>query len=342
VGEEWSRYPPLGGIDEMKDSYLGWLDDVLASNAAGLAIEATPGSKQAISAMVLLAVNSALRRNWSSCEEPPVVLVPNPHYGTYPPAVMYANADICFYDPAEDVVAAIEKAIRGSTSVVAAVILCNPGNPAGEVIDRHAQRKIVQLVRDAGAVLIVDECYIDLVCEPSSVSALSTLGSACNDVVVLHTLSKRSGAPGLRSGFVAGCNTLVAEYASYNRSCGVSLSLPICRVSACLWRDRENARLLRDRVDRAWDLADTVLSTLKQYRRATAGFFIWLSVDNDEVAARELWRDQSILTMPGTYLGRSDSEGQNPGSGHLRISLCLPKSELEPMLAGVSTYIRGN
>jgi aspartate/methionine/tyrosine aminotransferase len=339
---EWCRYPPLEGTAAQRAAYLGWLErrfGVTPSPAGGtIAVEPTPGSKQAVAAAIMLAVEAARARPGAPASTgTPRVILPNPFYPTYLAATAAAGAQPVFYsvggptsaDPAgpsapepaaaDDVAAALERAGERA----AAVVLCNPGNPRGEILSVATLREIWRLATAAGAALIVDECYTDLGTRATPSGFLTVAAAdarAGGPFLVLHSLSKRSGAPGLRSGFVAGDASAVAQYADFNRSCGVSSPLPVCAAAAALWSDDSHVERRREALARVWDLADEILGDRAAYRRAEAGFFLWLPVADDEEAARSLWRDAALRVMPGRYLAVEDG-GVNPGAGHLRIAL---------------------
>ena len=89
---------------------------------------------------------------------------------------------------------------------LAAIVLCNPGNPDGNVLSARALAGIADRAARDGAMLIVDECYVDLWLDNPIDTALGLVKQASLPelhLAVLHTLSKRSAAPGLRSGFLA-------------------------------------------------------------------------------------------------------------------------------------------
>jgi N-succinyldiaminopimelate aminotransferase len=325
----WSRYPPLGGTAELRDAYTGWLGRRFAVGASlrdgRVAIEPTPGTKQAVSVAIMLAAAEAAGHGAPGAPGSPAVVMPNPCYPSYYAAAAAARARPVFYRAGDtDHAAAVAAAVRAAGPPVAAVIVCNPGNPQGDIIGPAALRAIGEITRAAGAVLLADECYTDLSTGRDITGYLPVAErdhAAARSFLVLHSLSKRSGAPGLRSGFMAGDPALVGGYADYNRACGVSLPGPVCAASAALWADDLHVGLLRSALARNWEIADSLLAGLPGYRRAAAGFFCWLPVADDEWSARELWRRHAVSVMPGRYLAAADADGVNPGGGHLRIAL---------------------
>lgn len=337
AGTGWSRYPPLGGSKDLRQAYVNWLQkrfDIGSAVADGrAACEPTPGSKQSSAVAIMLAVARARRRG----HENPVVVLPDLCYPTYRAAAATAGARVLVFDPeASDPVDGVALPIAGLRSPLAAIVVCNPGNPTGRTLTQKQIEAWAHLAGAHGATLIVDECYVDLWLDDPVAGALQLLaqGAVPCPVLVLHTLSKRSGAPGLRSGFVAGDPTCVAEYAGYNRACGVSLPVPICTVSAALWRDGIHVERLRKALRETWRLTDSIMSELPGYRRPEAGFFLWLPVDDGEAVVKKLWREVAVLAMPGAYLAATDkmTGAAAAARNRLRIALIHPPATLAPAL----------
>lgn len=330
----WTRYPRLGGTTELRTAYGQWLGrrfGVQAGLAAGrIAIEPTPGTKQAVAVAIALAVAAARG------DSQPAVVLPNPFYPTYLAATEAAGARAVFY-PASDAMDAsvIAAKVAAAGGRPAAIVICNPGNPQGEVLPAPILGNLARIVAAAGAVFIVDECYTDLthgLAAPGYLAVAEDNIGRAGRYLVLHSLSKRSGAPGLRSGFAAGDPATVAAYARYNRDCGVSAALPVNEAAAALWADDAHVARARVLLARNWDLADSLLGDAPQYRRPAAGFFLWLPVSDDEAVTRTLWQRHGLRVMPGRYLGAETADGPNPGAGHLRIALVHEESLMREAL----------
>lgn len=338
----WTRYPPLGGTDELRDAYTAWLERRFGLRTAfadrRVAVEPTPGSKQAVAATITLAAAAARQDGID-----PVVVLPDPGYPTYRAATATAGARPLAYhldDPGDPT--PVATAVRAAGGRVAAIVACTPGNPRGDVLPPRTLRQLGRIAADAGAVLIVDECYVDLAVsrEPTGYLSLVERGIAGPGAfAVLHTLSKRSAAPGLRSGFVAGDPATVGTYAAHNRSCGVSTPVPVCTAAAALWGDDAHVAEHRAALARNWDVADAVLGDLPAYRRADAGFFLWLPVAGDTDTARILWRDHGLSVMPGRFLSTPDAIGVIPGRDHLRIALVHDPATLAEALSRLRSVV---
>ncbi|AZC26567.1 aminotransferase class I/II-fold pyridoxal phosphate-dependent enzyme [Pseudomonas sessilinigenes] len=342
--EDWTRYPPLAATTALREAYSHWLRrrfGIADSLGKSIAIEPTPGTKQAVATCIALAVTRARARGVAV----PVVVLPNPFYPTYVAATEAAGARALFYDLCDgqlEANLAAQLALAGDSA--ATVVLCNPGNPLGNILCADTLAAISRRAHQAQASLLVDECYMDLLwhsAPPGYLSLVEAGRVAPCPFVVLHSLSKRSAAPGLRSGFIAGDPQSIAAYAAFNRSCGVSLAWPTCAASAALWQDEAHVQQQQQALQRNWDMADDCLAQVPGYQRAEAGFFLWLAVADGEATAQRLWTEQSLRVMPGRYLCHAASDASNPGDGFVRLALVHQPSIMGEALRRLRTGLSG-
>jgi threonine-phosphate decarboxylase len=74
------------------------------------------------------------------------------------------------------------------------VFLCNPNNPTGDALPRQEMLRAAEMVREAGAVLVVDEAFVDFA--PGS----SVAAEAAEGLYVARSFTKFFAVPGLRLG----------------------------------------------------------------------------------------------------------------------------------------------
>ncbi len=130
--------------------------------------------------------------------------------------------------------------------------------------------------------------------------------------------------PGLRSGFVAGDPRLIAQFLLYRTYHGSAMPVPTQLASIAAWSDdthaAANRRLYQEKFERVVPLLAPVLDV----QRPAGAFYLWPRVGmDDELFARELFRQQHVSVLPGSYLARPQG-GTNIGSGRVRISLVPP------------------
>jgi N-succinyldiaminopimelate aminotransferase len=145
--------------------------------------------------------------------------------------------------------------------------------------------------------------------------------------VVFHSLSKRSSVPGLRSGFVAGDAAVLAKFLLYRTYHGCAMSLPVQRASIVAWNDDAHATVNRALYREKFERVLPILAPVLDVAAPDGAFYLWPQVGGDDTEfARELFAQQNVTVLPGSYLAR-DNAGQNPGRGRIRISLVAPVDE---------------
>jgi len=210
----------------------------------------------------------------------------------------------------------------------ALVYICTPANPQGAVADLDYLIHALELCRRHDAVLVIDECYAEIYRDTSPAGGLQaalalkgkSTGDAFANLLVFHSLSKRSSAPGLRSGFVAGEARLIELIGRLRSYGGASVPLPVMAASTALWNDDAHVEAVRARYNENFDIAARLLHNRHGFYRPAGGFFLWLDVGDSEAATRRLWSEAGIKVLPGLYLARGEGEA-NPGRRYIRVAL---------------------
>lgn len=320
----WGKYPPMDGTDELRNAISGWLTrryELSTAIDADTMIVPVSGTREALFMLASLVISPA-----AADELPPVILLPNPCYAVYEGAGIMAGADLCYlpatihtgYLPDLDSIPA-EILPR-----VAMMYLCSPGNPQGAVADEAYLKRAISLARQHDFVLVVDECYAEIYLGTPPTGALAVSAKHFPDfhnLLVCHSLSKRSNAAGMRSGFVAGDPVLIQEFKRLRSYAGAGMPAPIMAASSWLWSDDRHVDEIRQGYRERFDTAFEWLGHPFSWSPPAGGFFVWLPVNDSEQAALTLWQKAAIRSLPGAYLGRPDPHGFNPGAQYLRLAL---------------------
>ena len=160
-----------------------------------------------------------------------------------------------------------------------------------------------------------------------------------DNVVVFHSLSKRSSAAGLRSGFVAGDPALIGHFKHLRDYGGCQVPLPIQAAAAALWRDEAHVEENRARYRRKFDIAEAALAGRFGFYRPEGGFFLWLDVGDGEEAALRLWREAAIRVLPGGYTARAAEGRDNPGARYIRLAIVHDEATLETAFARIARVL---
>jgi N-succinyldiaminopimelate aminotransferase len=216
------------------------------------------------------------------------------------------------------------------------VILNYPNNPTSATITKIELVKWVKKAIEFDFVLINDECYSELYFgETKPVSLLEACIEAGNEnfknCLVLNSISKRSSAPGLRSGFIAGDKEILKEYMLYRTYVGCALPLPLQKTAAVAWSDEAHVEKFRAIYKQNFVLAKEILGI--EIPEAT--FYIWLQVKDELNFTRELYRMKNVKVLPGSYLGRDGI-----GVGYVRIALVENNEKTAEVLHRLNDFIK--
>jgi N-succinyldiaminopimelate aminotransferase len=320
----WGRYPPVNATSEFRAAVSAWLTRRYHLPAGTLDpdrhVLPCAGTKEALYMIAQVVVPE--RKAGAT----PAVLMPNPFYNVYLGAAVVAGAEpvLLSVSPASGHLPALDDLSPELLDRTAAFYLCSPSNPQGAAADLSYLRRLITLARDYEFTLIVDECYTEIYTEAAPVGALEaaiSLGGGLDGVLVFHSLSKRSNAAGLRSGFVAGDPNLLTAFARL-RSYGAAVQpLPVVAAATALWQDEQHVSANRALYRAKFDWADHCVDGRFDYVRPDGGFFLWLDVGDGEAVTRALWAEAAIKVLPGAYLGRPDASGRNPGDRAIRVAM---------------------
>ncbi len=98
------------------------------------------------------------------------------------------------------------------------LFLCNPGNPTGRVYGKDQVTELLDVCRKAGTLLVVDEAFMDF-CEEESIKRLVIESNAG---VVIRSMTKFYGFPGLRLGYALAAPPLAERFCTLRLPWGVS------------------------------------------------------------------------------------------------------------------------
>lgn len=150
------------------------------------------------------------------------------------------------------------------------------------------------------------------------------------NILCVNSISKRSSAPGLRSGFIAGDASILKEYAKYRTYIGCAIPLPLQKAAAVAWSDDKNAESFRLQYAQNLQIAREILQT----RISPYTFYAWIAVNDDIAFTRKLYENEGILVLPGRFLGR-----EGAGIGFVRIALVYTSETTKNALQRIKSWI---
>ncbi len=250
----------------------------------------------------------------------PVMAYTNPFYQIYEGAAIASRAKVIHLNLTEQ--NGFKPLINEAELAKCDLVILNfPNNPTASVLSVEELGEWVKLALKHNFCLINDECYSEIYTAqkvPSLLEASVHVGNTSfKNVLVINSISKRSSAPGLRSGFIAGDAEILKGYAQYRTYVGCASPLPLQAAAAMAWGDDRHVDAARAVYAQNFKAAQEILGI----KTSDATFYVWLKVDNVLEFTQRLYRDYNVKVLPGEFLARENSAGENPGIGYIRIAL---------------------
>ncbi|MCL4113586.1 UNVERIFIED_CONTAM: hypothetical protein GTU68_001019 [Idotea baltica] len=341
--EGFSKYPVTAGTLELRNSIANWLcrrfnikEGLVKPESNVIPVN---GTREAIFAFAQAAIDQSSEAK---------IVMPNPFYQIYEGAAFLAGAEPEFLacTAENNFIPDSEKVSARTWDDCQVLFLCSPGNPTGAVVSEEQITQLLTLSEKHDFIIASDECYSEIYFDESKppVGLLEVAAKTGNTefkrCVVFHSLSKRSNAPGLRSGFVAGDAEILKQFLLYRTYHGCAMSEPIQHASIAAWNDEQHVIENREQYRQKFDAVLDILKPVMNVQKPEAGFYLWADTGmDDEIFTRDIYAQQNLKVVPGSYLARS-VDGVNPGSQRIRMALVATVDECVEAANRIKAFIK--
>ncbi len=306
---EVSQYPTVKGRRELRQAIAGWFE-----NRFGVSLDPdrevipTAGSKEAIFHFPLVFIDTDSEKR--------KVIFGTPAYPVYERGTLFAGGETYPVElKYEDrFLLRLDRVPKSVLEETAIVWINYPHNPTGAVAPLSYLEEVYGICREHNIILCSDECYTEIYFKEPPHSALEV---GKEGVVVFHSLSKRSGMTGYRSGFVAGDERIVQEYLKYRSSFGVASQEFVQRAAEIAWSDEEHVEKRRKIFKEKVEIFNRFFREIGlEFLPVEATFYFWVKlpegISGEEYALHLL--NYGIVISPGEFFGKG-------GEGFFRIAL---------------------
>lgn len=317
-------YPATAGIIELKQTIANWVQQRFnATINPNTEVLPVLGSREALFSFTQVVLDHHADKK--------LVAIPNPFYQIYEGAAIMGGAKPFYLNiHPETGVPNWQSLTPEILKQCALLFVCSPNNPTGSVISLNEWEHLFKLSDEYDFVIVSDECYSEIYQDEDSpplgaLQAATQLGrTQFDNLIAFSSLSKRSNAPGLRSGFIAGDASWVKKFLLYRTYHGSAMSVMIQKASLAAWQDEDHVIKNRALYRQKFNEVGKVLKQAFNVSIPPAGFYFWLPVNqNDLTFTQSLFKDQHVTVLPGQFLGRNTLHG-NPGADFVRIALVAP------------------
>jgi succinyldiaminopimelate transaminase len=309
-------YPATYGTPALRDVAAGWLTRRLGVAADPAAILPVIGTKELVAWLpTLLGAGPG-----------DTVAFPELAYPTYDVGARLAGATS---RPADGLLT-----LGPETPKI--VWINSPSNPTGQVLPAEHLRKVVGWARERGAILVSDECYVELGWETEPVSVLrpDVCGGDHEGLLAVHSLSKRSNLAGYRAGFITGDPALVKTLLEVRKHAGMIVPAPVQAAMTAALGDDEHAEEQRARyAARRTALRTAFEASGFRVDHSQGGLYLWLTRDEPCWDTVKTLAELGILAAPGEFYGAR-------GARHVRVAFTATDERVAAAVARLTSESR--
>ncbi len=320
------KYPASAGLSELRKAMISFVAKRFNVNLNLNQIIPTFGTREVLFNFPQFALFD---------KENPVMAYTNPFYQIYEGAAKASRAEVIYINLNEEnnfKAHLSDKELKKCDLV----ILNFPNNPTSSTMNKEELVWWVKKALEFDFILLNDECYSEIFFDEKNkpICLLEASIEAGNkdfkNILVLNSISKRSSAPGLRSGFIAGDEKILKDYMKYRTYVGCASPVPLQKAAALAWEEQSHVEEFRKIYKKNFELAKEILGI--EIPEAT--FYIWLKVNDELEFTRNLYKEKNIKVLPGSFLGRAGL-----GKNYVRIALVENEEKTKKVLLRLKEFI---
>lgn len=168
------------------------------------------------------------------------------------------------------------------------LVICNPNNPTSSIIPRPQMRTILDLCKQRGIYVMVDETYVEFAVDMEEITSVP-LTDYYNNLIILRGTSKFFAAPGLRLGYaICGNDDLIKEMAKRQNPWTIN-SLAVI-AGEIMFTDQEYMKKTRDLIHTERERILARLSTCPNIKVFPPhANFVLVKILRDDITAQDLF-----------------------------------------------------
>jgi len=299
------------------------------------------------------------------------IMIPIPQYPIYSATIARCGGTQIDYYPDEDcnwcldrsaLEESYEKAVKDGVNVRAIVVI-NPGNPTGAILDEKSGREVVSFAQSRGLAILADEVYQENLYGADWTSFAKLVGEEDVTLFSLHSTSKGFyGECGHRGGYVEVRNApevegsdisfmeLLLKQASVrlcSNTVGQALMYTVInppKEGSEPWAKyaAEKEAILSDLYEKAVMVRESFkeMTGVESFGRIGA-LYHFPRLNGLPEGTTDFDYCMALLEATGLVTVNGSGFGQKPGTQHLRIAFLPPKEMLEEVLPEWITFHNG-
>lgn len=267
------------------------------------------------------------------------VIIPEPSYVAYRPAVILAGGNPVIIDLKEEnefrlTAEELEAAITDKTKCL---VLPFPNNPTGAIMERSDLEAIAKVCIKHDLIVVSDEIYAALTYKSKHVSIAEIEGMK-ERTIIINGFSKAFSMTGWRLGYALGPSEIIAQMTKIHQFCIMCAptNSQYAAVEALRNGEKDVIKMREAYDQRRRFLIDSFKKMGIDCFTPYGAFYVFPNIKKfgltSEEFATKLLHEEKVVVVPGTAFG-------DCGEGFLRISYAYSIDDLKKALTRIERFI---
>lgn len=327
--ESKTWYTSNSGIPELKQEIAKYLERRFSLHYQNDEILVTTGGSEAIDLFLRAVINPG--------DE---VIIPTPSYVSYHPLAELYGAKVVECETfAKNGFLLTKQALASKiTPKTKAIILTNPSNPTGAVLNEQTLNDIAEVLKDQDILVLADEIYAELTYGHKHLSVANN-SILKPKTVLINGFSKAYAMTGWRLGYICGNRELIDimnKIHQYSIICASSIS-QIAGITALKCCDEEINKMLQDYDTRRRLMVSEFNRLGLTCTDPQGAFYVFPSIKSTGLSSMEfckkLLSSKKVAVIPGTAFGKG-------GEGYIRVSYSYSIRHLKEALKRIEDFLK--
>ena len=272
------------------------------------------------------------------------ILLPSPSYSLWTNATLIAGAKPVFYtcDEQSDWYPDVEDIRRKITSRTRAILIINPNNPTGAIMEKADLEQLVPTIKKHNLIVFSDEIYGELTYDGAKFTSIASLDGMRERTIVISGFSKYFAMTGWRLGYVCAPKEIIDvifKIHQYAIMCASTAAqyVALGALNASFEDNFKEVHLMRDEYDKRRKYVYERLSAMQlKCFKPRGAFYVFPSVKSTnmdgEKFAYSLLDSKNVAVVPGGAFGKS-------GKDYVRISYAYSLDVIKHALDLIEEFI---
>ena len=270
------------------------------------------------------------------------ILVPNPSYPIHQFGFVLAGASVRSvpHTPDDDMLSALDRAVRHSVPKPTALIVNFPSNPTALLADLYFYKQVVAFAKKHEIFILSDLAYSEIYFGSLVPPSILEVPGAKDVAVEFTSMSKTYNMPGWRMGFAAGNPRLISALTRVKSYLDYGAFAPIqIAAAAALNGPQDCVQEMRDLYRERRDvMVKGLAGTGWDVPSPEGSMFLWAPIPErfrhlgSVDFAKLLLAKAKVAVAPGIGFGEH-------GDGHVRIALVENSQRIRQAMRGIKTFL---